>query len=236
MAGENRFPILIGASGANVVRIQHADGCAFIEKCGSAPEIGTEAAVLNWCAGRLPVPQVIQQRAGVLIMSELPGVNLTDVSLEEAVNVIVEALSQIHALPLDDCPFSAHWSLRLHQAEQRIEARLVDEADFDEENLGRKAADILAELKCLPPPPDLACFTHGDACLENFLSHDGRLSGIIDLGRAGVTHPAQDWALALRSMRSNFGLDGERMLCERMPVHCANADLLRRFRLLDEFF
>src|SRR5262249_52037919 len=87
-------------------------------------------------------------------------------------------------------------------------AGLVDTADFDETNLGKAPADLLAELKSLPPLPDLVCFTHGDACLENFLSQDGRLSGIVDWGRAGITHPAQDWALALRSVRSPFRLGG----------------------------
>lgn len=229
-------PILIGASGARVLRIQHADGRSFIEKHGPASEITAEAAVMNWCAGRLPIPQVIEQRAGILIMSEMPGVNLTEVLLRDAVNVIVEALSRIHALPVQDCPFSAHWSFRLHQAERRMQAGLVDEADFDEENLGREPADMVAELKSLAPLPDLACFTHGDACLPNFLSHCGRLSGIVDWGRAGVTHPAQDWALALRSMRFNFGAEGERLLSEHVPAHSANEDRLRRFRLLDEFF
>ena len=236
MAGENSTPIRIGESGASVVRIQCADGSSRIEKRGPAPEISAEAAVLNWCAGRLPVAHVIQQLEGVLIMTELPGVNLTEVSLEHALSAIVEALSQIHAVPVGTCPFPAHWSLRLRQAEQRIQAGLINERDFDEENLGREAIDILAELKSLPPLPDLVCFTHGDACLPNFLSRNGRLSGIVDLGRAGITHPAQDWALALRSMRFNFGLDGERMLREGLPPHCANDDLLRRFRLLDEFF
>jgi aminoglycoside phosphotransferase len=72
--------------------------------------------------------------------------------------------------------------------------------------------------------------------LPNFLSLNGELSGIVDLGRAGVTHPAQDWALALRSMRFNFGADGERLLRPRIPANCADEKLLRRFRLLDEFF
>ena len=122
-----------------MVRIQRADGFSFIEKCGPAPEISAEAAVLDWCAGRLPVPEVIQQREGVLIMSEVSGVNLTEVSLEDAVNVVVEALSRIHALPVQDCPLSADWSFRLRQAEQRTENGLVDEADFDEENLRQGA-------------------------------------------------------------------------------------------------
>jgi aminoglycoside phosphotransferase len=233
---EKRTPILIGASGAHVIRVHRSDGSSWIEKHGPAPEINAEVDVLNWCALSLPVARVIEQREGVLIMSELPGMNLAEVSLEHAVNVMVEALGQIHSVPIEDCPFSASWSLRLHQAELRIQAGFVDEADFDDENLGRSAAAVLAELRSLPPPPDLSCFTHGDASLPNFLSLGGRLSGIVDLGRAGLTHPAQDWALALRSIRFNFGPDGEWMLRQHLPIHCANEDLLRRFRLLDECF
>ncbi len=117
-----------------------------------------------------------------------------------------------------------------------MRAGLVDESDFDEDNLGRAASDILAELQALPGPPDLACFTHGDACLPNFLTQGGQLTGIVDLGRAGVTHPAQDWALALRSVRDNFGQESERLLRIYVPEHSADEELLRRFRLMDELF
>ena len=191
---------------------------------------------MNWCAGRLPVAQVIHQRGGSLTMTELPGLTLDEVSPQVAVSVLVEALSRIHALPIEGCPFSADWSLRVSQAEQRMYAGLVDASDFDEENLGRDPAELLSELKSLPPLPGVSCFTHGDACLPNFLSRDGRLSGIVDWSRAGITHPAQDWALALRSVRSQFGLDAERMLRVHVPIHSADEDLLRRFRVLDEFF
>jgi aminoglycoside phosphotransferase len=113
---------------------------------------------------------------------------------------------------------------------------LVDERDFDDVNLGRTAADILAELQSLPPLPPVSHFTHGDACLPNFLTHGGLLTGVVDLGRAGVGHQAQDWALALRSMRDNFGLDAERSLRKHVPQHCDDEALLHRFRLLDELF
>lgn len=115
-------------------------------------------------------------------------------------------------------------------------AGLVDETDFDAANVGRTAMDIVIELVSLPVPPDVACFTHGDACLPNFLTDGERLAGIVDLGRAGVAHPAQDWALALRSMRDNFGVNAERQLREHLPAHCADEQLLRQFRLLDELF
>ena len=191
---------------------------------------------MNWCASHLPVARIIHERAGILLMSELPGVILDEVPPQIAVSVLVDGLNRIHSLPIEACPFSAHWSLRVAQAEARLYAGLVDQADLDEENLGRDPADMLAELKSFPPLPDIACFTHGDACLPNFLAQDGRLSGIVDWGRAGITHPAQDWALALRSVRSQFGLEGERMLREHVPMHSASEDLLARFRLLDEFF
>jgi len=233
---EKRVPIEIGASGANVIRVRRGDRSTWIEKRGAAAEIRAEAAVLKWCADRLPVARLIEHREGVMITSELPGVTLAEVSLENAVNVLVEALDLMHALPVENCPFSASWNVRLHEAEQRIEAGLVDEADFDGENLGRSAADILEELKSFPPPPDVACFTHGDACLENFLSLGGTISGIVDMGRAGITHPAQDWALALRSVGSRFGPNGRQMLRQRLPIDCTNEDLLRRFLLLDECF
>ena len=122
------------------------------------------------------------------------------------------------------------------RVEVRVRAGLVDESDFDEINLGRTATDILAELRSQPPLTDGTCFTHGDACLPNFLSEGGQLTGIVDLARAGVTHPAQDWALALRSMGNNFGSEAEKSLRKHVPQHCEDEALLRRFRLLDELF
>jgi aminoglycoside phosphotransferase len=227
---------VIGQSGAHVVRIRRADGSSRIEKTGPASELATETAVLRWCAGRLPIPQTIEEGVGLLLMTDIPGVNLTEVPLEQAVAAIVEALRLIHAIPIEACPFRAEWEFRLQQAEQRVHARLIDESDFDEITRGRSAEDILRELYTFPPLPNLRCFTHGDACLENFLAQNEKLSGIVDWGRAGITHPAQDWALALRSMRDHFGAAGEQRLRPYVPLNCIEEELLRRFRLLDELF
>jgi aminoglycoside phosphotransferase len=231
-----RSPLLIGKSGARVFRVRREDGAEWIEKSGSPDEISLEVAVLDWCGPWLPVPRVMTAELGFLAMSALPGVNLTEVPMDCAVAMIAEALPLIHAVPVVACAFQASWAVRLEQAERRVLAGLVDEADFDEVNRGRTAVHILTELLALPAPPDMACFTHGDACLPNFLTDGERLTGIVDVGRAGVAHPAQDWALALRSMRDNFGADGERLLREHLPQHCADERLLRQFRLLDELF
>jgi aminoglycoside 3'-phosphotransferase II len=208
----------------------------WIEKSGAASDLSVEAAVLRWCAGRLPVPEVLAIEAGVLSMSALPGINLTEAPIDCAVALTAEALHLIHSVPTEGCPFRADWAPRLHQAEHRVSCGLVDERDFDEVNRGRSPADILAELQSQPRLPRVSRFTHGDACLPNFLTQGGLLTGVVDLGRAGVAHPAQDWALALRSMHDNFGSEAEQLLRKYVPQDSLDAALLRRFRLLDELF
>jgi aminoglycoside 3'-phosphotransferase-2 len=231
-----RSQIVIGKSGATVVRVTRADGSRWIEKSALTTDISVEAAVMTWCAGHLPVAQVLAVEAGVLSMSILPGINLAEAPSALAVVLTAEAVRLVHGVPADGCPFMADWATRLGEAESRVQRGLVNERDFDEANLGRTALDVLAELKSLPPVPRVSCFTHGDACLPNFLTHDGQLTGIVDLGRAGVAHPAQDWALALRSMRENFGSQAETALRTQLPPHCEDEALLHRFRLLDELF
>jgi len=191
---------------------------------------------MRWCAGRLPAPEVLAVEAGVLRMSALPGVNLTEAAIDCAVALTAEALHLIHSVPTTDCPFRADWTTRLRQAELRVRSGRVDASTFEEHNLGRTADDILAELKSLPNSPPVSRFVHGDACLPNFLTQDGVLTGIVDLGGAGVGHPAQDWALALRSMRNNFGLEAEQALRRHVPHDCQDEALLARFLLLDELF
>jgi hypothetical protein len=104
----------------------------WIEKSDPASDLSVEAAVIRWCAGRLPVPEVLAVEDGVLAMSALPGVNLTEAAMECAVALTAEALHLIHSVPTEGCPFRADWVTRLHQAEHRVRCGLVDEGDFDE--------------------------------------------------------------------------------------------------------
>lgn len=236
MNTERRTPIQIGRSRASVLRIQRADGVEWIEKSGPVAEIEQEACALRWCAERLPVPRILAASSGGLRMSVVAGVTLEQLRMVDAAKVLVQALGLMHSLPAVDCPLDAAWERKLQSADANIRAGLVEESDFDESNLGRAPDDILEELRSMPPLPERRCFTHGDACLPNFLADAGELSGIVDLGRAGVAHPAQDWALALRSMKDNFGVEGERFLRRYLPDHSSEPQLLYRFRLLDELF
>ncbi len=50
-----------------------------------------------------------------------------------------------------------------------------------------------------------AVFTHGDACLPNFLFENGQLQGIIDLGDSGINDRKVDLAAAVWSLNLNCG-------------------------------
>ena len=217
-----RTPILLGESGAQVVRVRRVDGSSWIEKIGPASEIAKEAAVLRWCTGRLPVARVLREDRNVLEMFDLPGRPLNECSMELTGHLLAETIHRMHALPVGECLFTADWDLRLHEALARVRGGLVDESDFDEMDQGRSAEDILEELTAFPALPKLRCFTHGDATLENFLGDQA--------------HPAQDWALALRSIGSTFGTEAALQFRGHIPASCADEALLRRFCLLDELF
>ena len=64
--------------------------------------------------------------------------------------------------------------------------------------------DELDSIRTDLPPEDLV-FTHGDYCLPNVMIHDGRLSGYIDLGYAGVGDRYLDFVAVCYTIRRNFG-------------------------------
>jgi aminoglycoside phosphotransferase len=78
-----------------------------------APGLSEERARLQWLEGRLPVPGVLSfgecEATDWLVMTALPGLDLTNIKHTEAPGRIVEllaaALRGIHAIPTDGCPF-----------------------------------------------------------------------------------------------------------------------------------
>ena len=102
MLQSTRFPIVIGKSGATVFRVTREDGVQWIEKSGPASDLSVEAAVIKWYAGRLPVAEVLAFEAGVLSMSALPGVNLTEAAIDCAVALTAEALHLVHSVPTEE--------------------------------------------------------------------------------------------------------------------------------------
>ena len=73
--------------------------------------------------------------------------------------------------------------------------------------------------------------THGDYCLPNVLVHDGKLSGLVDVGGVGLANPELDLAAGVWSLQYNYGKGFARPFLEAYgwpPMTDAAIEKLRR--------
>lgn len=72
---------------------------------------------------------------------------------------------------------------------------------------------------------------HGDYCLPNVLVHEGRLSGLVDVGGAGLGNPEDDLAAGVWTLQYNYGKGFARTFLEAYgwpPMTDAAIEKLRR--------
>mgnify|MGYP003287831831 CR=1 FL=1 len=132
-------------------------------------------------------------------------------------------------------------------AEENVIHNLVDIADAEQDTFGPKGfRDPEALLYWLQEnqPEEKETICHGDFCLPNiFLTEDG-VTGMIDLGRSGVSDPWQDIALCYRSLNNNYSgiYDGKshagykpEMLFDALGIP-ADPERIRYYILMDELF
>ena len=80
-------------------------------------------------------------------------------------------------------------------------------------------------------------FSHGDYCPPNIFIDDNKISGFIDLGRAGIADKWQDIALCVISIEHNFWKNSICIdqLFDEIQLE-ANWKKIRYYILLDELF
>lgn len=164
----------------------------------------------------MPCPAVVafacEGDAAALLTTAVPGVTAyeaitADPSRAPAVaEVLTATLRALHTLPVATCPFDASLPVRLSAARARVRAGLVDEDDFGDLHTGWSATQVLEALErdLAGGLPLARVVTHGDFSLGNVLVHEGRVSGVIDVGRLGVADPYQDLAI-LHDNLAEFG-------------------------------
>lgn len=236
----------IGDSGAAVFRLTADRSVRFLKVTPRAIGIDgvDEVDRLRWLKGKLPVPDVLgyaeDATNAYLLLSALPGADATDKTLHEdkarLTHLLAEGLRTIHALPIADCPFDQRLEREIERAGRRVAAGLVDEADFDEERLGRSASAVFAELLASRPSEEDLVFIHGDYCLPNVMIDEWQISSFIDLGRAGVSDRYHDLAQAVRSVRRNLGAEWVQRFLSEYGIHEPDERKLTFYTLLDEFF
>jgi aminoglycoside phosphotransferase len=245
-----------GGSSRAVVR-RSPDGLTYAKQASgeAREELVAERERLEWLATTgLPVADVVDWaddgETATLTTTALPGVPLSELpssAAGPAAKSLGSFLARLHALDRETCGFERWLALTVPLARVRVDLGLVDEDDFDEQRLGRSAADLHEVLIAKRPRAErlevgdlVVC--HGDACLPNFLADPETLeiTGMVDVGRLGVADRHLDLALATRSL-SDSSLNpsyGPAMAEALLAAYGLPAQPWRLgfYRLLDEFF
>ena len=178
-------------------------------------ETENEIEMLEWLDGKLPVPSCLFHQVvdGVdyLLMTRVQGEMACDPGImsdpESLTAVLASCLQQVWSVDIEKCP--AVWNLdrKLSNAYQAIQNGEVDVENAEPETFGKDGfknpADLHNWLVLNKPDEDLV-LSHGDFCLPNVFLNNGKLAGLIDLGRTGVADRWQDIALCYRSLKHNY--------------------------------
>lgn len=236
----------IGHSSATVYFLEGTNQNMYlkIQPVNSPESLATEKDILVWLEGKLPVPKVIQYENNdeheFLLMTEVKGKMVADPEMETDLSfrmkLLGKALREFHSIDIKDCPFQQTLNIKIAKAEERVQKGLVDEDDFDEIRNGKKATEIYEELISKRPKSEDLVFCHGDYCLPNIIFDNNQLSGFIDLGRAGVSDRYQDIALAIRSIKYNFGEAYVGDFLQAYGLREIDESKVFYYQLLDEFF
>ncbi len=250
VAGKNGAADTVGLSGAGVTL--YPDMALKISP--DDDNARREAELMAWLHGKLPVPEVLAcERAGgrqFLLMTRLPGVMLCHESvLRDPVNtarLLAEAIEAVRSVETAGCPCRADLDTELAVARAHVERGEVDMENTEPATFGpggfKDPAHLLDWLEKNRPEEEI-CFTHGDMCLPNVFAENGRVSGLLDLGGAGLGDPCRDYSIARRSLHHNTdgchghtapGFDADILF--RYLGLSPDPDKLRWYELLDELF
>ncbi len=239
-----------GCSPSEVIRCVGKIGTAFlkISETGSGVSSVVEGNVYYWLNGKLPVPEVYYcaEKNGTeyLLMSGIAGKTLSDPDVladpERTAKMVAQAMKMVHSVSITDCTFDRTLRTVIAEAKQRAHLGLVDEYDFDTINRGKTASEVIDEIESMLPIVEDPVFTHGDFCLPNILVENEKISGFIDMERAGVADRYQDIALALRSFAYNIGKEKAApflsTFIESYGLSTADLKKIRLYQMIDELF
>ncbi len=218
------------------------------------PGIAQMVNVMKWLDGKLPAPKVLATEVKdgyrYLLMSKVRGRMACDeyymTRPEELVTLLAEALKMLWSVDISDCPKTFDLKAELEEAKYRIEHNLVDLEDTEPETFGeggfKDPEELLQWLYDHQPEPD-PVFAHGDFCLPNVFFEDGKVSGFIDLGDAGIADRWYDIALGYRSLKHNadgtYGKYYEEVKPDELFVKLGiepDWEKIKYYILLDELF
>ena len=235
-----------GESRATVVRVARTNAPDLFlksEPVDAFSELVHESVRLRWLeeqgiAAARVLDSMQENGRQWLLTTAVPGADLTAspaLSPLQRVSILADGLRELHALPIDSCPFDHRLPQRVAAARARVEGGWLDAADFDAENARSTPRELFQQLLARVPVHADLVVTHGDAYLANVMAEDGRFSGFVDCGRLGVADRHQDLALSAHSIAGALGAGWVTPFFARYGI-APDEETSAFYRLLDEFF
>jgi aminoglycoside phosphotransferase len=172
-----------------------------------------EQKIMQWLQGRLPVPKIVaqcsEQGVDYLLMTKAIGeMAISEQYLKnpvELVRLLAAGIKMLQEVRVLDCPFDYSLKNTLEYAGERVKNGKVDMNDW-KENTKRlyNSPKALYDYLIANQPEEELVFSHGDYCLPNVFFDNGKATGFIDLGSAGIADKWQDIATCVRSLEFNL--------------------------------
>jgi aminoglycoside phosphotransferase len=246
----SREEVRTGESKSRVFRISGKTGQLYYLKVSNsnyvAKEIVREAEILEWLSHRcIPAPSKVALvhflNQTYFLTTEVEGRSMAnaaaDLDPKDCMRMGAEFLGLLHKIDIRSCPFDRRLHVTRELAAANLNAGLVDEGDFDQDNQNKTADQLFREISASMDIQEDLVFTHGDYCFPNIIVKGKSVSGVIDLGRAGVADRYQDIGLFLRSFKSNIANPDLNLFLDSYSlIDKFETNKATFYRKLDEFF
>lgn len=239
--------VLGGASGDLVHRVVlPSDKFCFLKVATGdrRKELRREHAVLSWLDGRAGAPLVEayweEDEESYLVTSGMSGrpvsEGITVRPVGPLLSELARSLREVHSLPIAASPFERNLGTTVAEAHRQAGEGAVDLTNLDMARRGWSLDQLLSELDRSLPHTEERAFTHGDFSLTNVLLKEGRVTGVVDWGGAGLADPYRDVALLLRGFGQELSDEFHDLFCASYGIPELDRGRVRFYQLLDEFF
>jgi kanamycin kinase/aminoglycoside 3'-phosphotransferase-3 len=178
-------------------------------------ESETERSIMAWLQNKLPVPKILgyarDEKRDYLLMTKIPGEMACSPKYlnkpEQLISLLAKALRMFWEVDINNCPFNNNLDEKLQRAKYNVKNNFVDVKNAEKDTFGKngfKNPEHLLEWLYNNKPKEELVLSHGDFCLPNIFFRNDKITGFIDLARAGMADKWQDIALCYRSLLYNL--------------------------------
>ncbi len=217
----------------HLLRVSSAAGVFYV-KHGPVAEVEYER--LRWLKHWMAVPDIVAFDGDVLVLADVGRPSLERRAPADIGTIMGRTLRELHAVPIEECPFDEGLDVRLARAREHVREGLVDPDDFDDDHADLTPEQVYDRLLAERPAREDLVVAHGDYTPGNVLASRTGGPVLIDVGGLGVADRYLDLSIALRDLSEDFGASAVDDFLAAYGLEEVDQRLLGYYRLLDEMF